>query len=134
MKISQNIHDFYALTRNYKAPYLPSSLIIHEKVERKLSTTLWGMDSMAAQLKFVCPRISQYHNHYHYVCQPMGSRIQPVNCTFWPITELQKAFNLPPCKIFKVCKPSSKYCKVGLTNQGIRMNLENKSLLYHKSL
>ena len=37
-------------------------------------------------------------------------------------SELQKALNLPPSKIFKVCKPSSKYCKVGLSKLKIRMN------------
>ena len=42
------------------------------------------------------------------------------------LPELQKAFNLPPSKIFKVCKPSSKRCKVGLSKLKIRLNLENE--------
>ena len=48
------------------------------------------------------------------------------------LPELQKAFNLPPGKIFKVCKPSSKCCKVGLSKLKIRMNLENESLFFQK--
>ena len=36
---------------------------------------------------------------------------------------LQKALNLPPGKIFKVCKPSSTCCKIGLSKLKIRMNL-----------
>ena len=44
--------------------------------------------------------------------------------------ELQKALNLPPGKIFKVCKPSSKCCKIGLSKLKIRMNLENESLFF----
>ena len=46
------------------------------------------------------------------------------------MTELQKAFNLPPSKIFKVCKPSTKCCKVGLSKLKIRMNLENETLVF----
>ena len=41
--------------------------------------------------------------------------------------EFQKVFNLPPSKIFKVFKPSSKCCKVGLSKLKIIMNLENES-------
>ena len=47
-------------------------------------------------------------------------------------TELQKASNLPPNKIFKVCKPSSRCCKVGLSKRKIRMNLENESIFFQK--
>ena len=46
------------------------------------------------------------------------------------LTELQKAFNLPPSKIFKVCKPSTKCCEVGLSKLKIRMNLENETLVF----
>ena len=46
--------------------------------------------------------------------------------------ELQKASNLPPSKIFKVCKPSSKCCKVRLSKLKIRMNLENESIFFQK--
>ena len=45
-------------------------------------------------------------------------------------SELQKALNLPRGKIFEVCKPSSKFCKVGLFKLKIRMNLENESLFF----
>ena len=44
--------------------------------------------------------------------------------------ELQKAFNLSASKIFKVCKPSTKYCKVGLSILKVRMNLANESLFF----
>ena len=36
--------------------------------------------------------------------------------------ELQKAFNLPQGKIFKICKRSSKCCKVGLYQLTIKIN------------
>ena len=53
---------------------------------------------------------------------------------FWPpgilVTELQKASNLPPGKIFKVCRSSSQYCEVGLCKLKIKMNLENESLFF----
>ena len=45
-------------------------------------------------------------------------------------TELQKAFKLPPGKIFKVCQRSSKCSKVGLSKLKIRRNLENQSLFF----
>ena len=50
----------------------------------------------------------------------------------WPgsTAELQKALNLPSGKIFKVCKPSSKCCKIGLSKLKIRMNLQNESLFF----
>ena len=58
-------------------------------------------------------------------------------CTFSTVSqfatraaELQKALNLPPGKIFKVCKSSSKCCKIGLSKLKIRINLENESLFF----
>ena len=44
--------------------------------------------------------------------------------------ELQKAFKLPPGKIFKGCSPSSKCCKVGLYELKIRISLANESLFF----
>ena len=42
-------------------------------------------------------------------------------------SELQKALNLLPGKILKVCKASSKCYKIGLSKLKIRMNLEYES-------
>ena len=74
--------------------------------------------------------LEDYDENDHVIDEVLND--YQIALTFLP--ELQKAFNLPQGKIFKVFKPTSKYCKVGLTNQKIRMNLENNSLLYHKSL
>ena len=46
------------------------------------------------------------------------------------MAELQKALNLRPGKIFKVCERSSKCCKAGLSKLKIGMNLENESLFF----